>query len=161
MDMLRPIRRWRRLSWGERELLVESILCLAISYVLVRLVPFRYLARALGNSDVESSYDNAPSDAARIAGVINGLHWRFSSDVTCLMEGIAGKIMLNRRKIPNTLYLGVIMQKASEMDETDSKIKAHAWLRSGTLIVTGREGYKRFKPIAKYSNDLSNGVRAE
>jgi hypothetical protein len=50
--------------------------------------------------------------------------------------------MLRRRRVAGTLYLGV--QKDGDL------FTAHAWLRNGDLIVTGRNGYENYTPIARY-----------
>jgi hypothetical protein len=55
----------------------------------------------------------------------------------CLARAIAGKKMLDRRGIPSTLYLGVLKDNKEKKD-----MKAHAWLRSGNIYLTGKEGVK-------------------
>ncbi|HYK74696.1 MAG TPA: lasso peptide biosynthesis B2 protein [Pseudoneobacillus sp.] len=60
-------------------------------------------------------------------------HW----DSKCLVRAIAAMKMLERRKINSTLYLG------TGKDE-NGKMIAHAWLRSGSLYVTGYEEMHRF-----------------
>jgi hypothetical protein len=55
----------------------------------------------------------------------------------CLVRAIAAMKMLERRKINSTLYLG------TGKDE-NGKMIAHAWLRSGSLYVTGYEEMHRF-----------------
>lgn len=51
------------------------------------------------------------------------------------MLAIAGKMMLKRRKIPSTLYLGITRDV-----EKENSLKAYAWLRSGIHILTGNKG---------------------
>jgi hypothetical protein len=51
--------------------------------------------------------------------------------------------MLRRRHATNTLYLGVYKDIES--------FAAHAWLRSGDLIVTGGPEHERFTVIACYA----------
>jgi len=46
--------------------------------------------------------------------------------------------------ISSTLYIGV------GKDE-ERKLTAHAWLRCGPFIVTGKEEMKRFTPVAFFS----------
>lgn len=50
----------------------------------------------------------------------------------CLVRAYTARKLLEQRKIPATLYLGVGKQ--------DGKMVAHAWLRVGKLYVTGGNG---------------------
>jgi hypothetical protein len=58
----------------------------------------------------------------------------------CLEQSIAGKLMLRRRRIPATLYLGV--------EKTEDAIHAHAWLRCGSTFVTGGDGSTRYSIVS-------------
>ena len=58
---------------------------------------------------------------------------------TCLVQSIAGKMMLKRLNIPSTLYLGVA-KNGKEKSKKKKELKAHAWLRSGNIILTGQKG---------------------
>jgi hypothetical protein len=63
---------------------------------------------------------------------------------TYLVQALAAKIMLTRRGICSTLYLGAA--KAGE------GLAAHAWLRSGSVIVTGGPGRERFTVISTFAD---------
>jgi hypothetical protein len=63
----------------------------------------------------------------------------------CMVQAIAGMTMLRRRGIASTLYLG------TARDENGAMI-AHAWLRSGSLYVSGFEGMNRFVVVEKFAN---------
>ena len=69
----------------------------------------------------------------------------------CLVMAIAGMKMLERRKIESTLYMGVAR-------ETDGKMTAHAWLRSGSIYVSGAAGMERYTVVAKFAKRI-NGVK--
>jgi hypothetical protein len=62
----------------------------------------------------------------------------------CLVRAIAALKMLERRNIDSTLYLG------TGKDE-NGKLIAHAWLRSGSLFVTGYEEMHRFTITGKFA----------
>ncbi|MCD7033163.1 lasso peptide biosynthesis B2 protein [Metabacillus sp. GX 13764] len=66
----------------------------------------------------------------------------------CLVKGIAAVKMLERRKIESTLYLG------TAKDSTGNMI-AHAWVRSGTQYVTGKEEMKKFTVISTFANKFN------
>lgn len=55
------------------------------------------------------------------------LRWRN----VCLVQATAAKVMLRRRGLVSSLYLGASIPRRTEL-------KAHAWLRSGEIMVTGQ-----------------------
>jgi hypothetical protein len=59
------------------------------------------------------------------------------------VQAIAAKLMLKRRGIPSTLHLGVAKE--------DNRFMAHAWLRSGSIILTGGAGRERFTIISTFA----------
>lgn len=65
----------------------------------------------------------------------------------CLVKAYAAMKMLNRRGISSTLYLG------SGRDE-QGNMAAHAWLRSGSYLVTGKEGHERYTVVGMFANGL-------
>lgn len=62
----------------------------------------------------------------------------------CLAQAISGKMMLRRRQIPSTLYLGVAKKE-------DGDLNAHAWLRAGDIIILGGGGLKRFAVVSTFA----------
>lgn len=65
----------------------------------------------------------------------------------CLVKAVAAMKMLERRGIPSTLYLG------SGRDDNGMMV-AHAWLRFGSYIVTGREGHERYAVVGIFGKDM-------
>jgi hypothetical protein len=60
----------------------------------------------------------------------------------CLEQAIAAKMMLRRRGIASTMYLGV----------TARPVHAHAWVRIGDLNVTGGSDVDRFAVVAMFAD---------
>ncbi|MGD8781902.1 MAG: lasso peptide biosynthesis B2 protein [Ignavibacteria bacterium] len=52
------------------------------------------------------------------------------------------KLILKKRNIPSTLYLGV--------KKDDNKMEAHAWLRIGDKIITGKNVSEDFTVISYF-----------
>jgi hypothetical protein len=46
--------------------------------------------------------------------------------------------------VPATLYLGL-------KNDTSRELLAHAWLRAGRLVVTGRRGHREFTHIVSFA----------
>ena len=127
--------------------LLEALLWLGLSRSAVLLFPFRFIAPYLGKLNHETPQLCVPSHQAiaqHIASVIS-----MSSAVTpwrsnCLAQAIAGKMMLWRRAIPSTLYLG--------LKKDANQLEAHAWLRVGEQIVTGGAVKSQFKVVSFFGS---------
>jgi hypothetical protein len=141
--------KWRRRTGTERWLLVEAFFLLGVARLVLLIMPFKWLAVTLGRYMEETGTEMKPADAcyARIIGravcsAANYTPWKS----VCLPQAVAAQWMLKRRHIAGTLYLGVAKNETPQL-----KITAHAWLRCGNLILTGREGHRRFTVVAKFS----------
>jgi hypothetical protein len=140
------LEKWRRLSWADRRLLVEAGGWLAVARAAVLVVPFRHLAPHLGESMAET-----PTRALATRERANRVGWavRAASRATpwktpCLAEAIAGQRMLRRRHIPSTIYLG--LSKDGEI------LTAHAWLRCGARVLTGKSERGQFTAVASFAH---------
>ncbi|MBV9774003.1 MAG: lasso peptide biosynthesis B2 protein [Gemmatimonadetes bacterium] len=146
---------WRtfgRLTWADRRLLAEAALCLAVARLSVLSIPFRRLSRRLGAHGRESS-TAAPS--VPTLRVLRDVVWSLQATsrrlpwrCACIEQGIAGKMMLRRRSIASTLYLGVARER-----EAGSHATAHAWLRSGPLVITGAAERERYTVVATFADE--------
>jgi hypothetical protein len=128
---------------------------LARAWRLVRLNEFRTFAPCLG--DPLPGEHLAPVDCD--ASVLRDIRWAvtsvnrtFGGRFTCLMQGMAGKAMLSRRGVANTLVLGAKLGGAAPQPSTEG-MAAHAWLRVGTIVLLGNEARGGFVPIMSYHTD--------
>lgn len=139
----RKLVRFWKLPFRTQRTFAEATLWLGVARGAVLLFPFRWIAPYLGRLNEETTQVCLSSEqavAVDIAWVI-----RLSSTVTpwrsnCLVQAITGKMMLWRRGIPSTLYLG--------LKKDDHQLEAHAWLRVGAQMVTGGEIQGKFNPIS-------------
>lgn len=146
---------WRtfgRLTWADRRLLAEAALCLALARLSVLSIPFRHLSRRLGTRGRESS---TAAHAVPTVRILRDVVWSLQATsrrlpwrCACLEQGIAGKMMLRRRSIASTLYLGVARE-----GEAGSHATAHAWLRSGHFVITGAAGRERYTVVATFADE--------
>lgn len=133
---------FRRLPRSTQLLFIETILWLGLARLVVLWLPIRWLRPFLGpvNQAMKVPDESGraaqpaarPAQAETIAQVRWMLRWasRYTLwDSNCLARSIAGRMVLRRRGIASTLYLGV----AKEGDQ----MKAHAWLLAGQVGVTG------------------------
>jgi hypothetical protein len=142
-----------RLSWADRFLFVEAMLRLFLARLLVVAFPFRILARRLGVHMRESASAHDASDDLllhRVRWAIGAASRRAPWRCKCLEQGVAAKMMLRKRGVANTLYMGVA--------RAGGAVEAHAWLRSGATYVTGGAGRERFSVVSTFADE---SVRAQ
>lgn len=127
---------------------LEALANLVCAWMLVRWIPFRYWSRWLGDTvEYAPSHVPSPAIAKNVGHTIRQLNRAFGDRFTCLMQATAGKFMLNRRKIENTLVLGVCTERNDSLAMT---MKAHAWLHSGASVLLGGEVRQKFTPISSF-----------
>ncbi|HEX2087349.1 MAG TPA: lasso peptide biosynthesis B2 protein [Solirubrobacteraceae bacterium] len=143
-------RRLAQLPWADRALLAEAAVLLALARLAVVLVPFRVIARRLGPRMAETPRVDAvePERLRRLTWAIAAVARRTPWRSQCLEQALAAKAMLRRRGIASTLYLGVARGAAGAPRPFD----AHAWLRSGTVHVTGGAGAGRYAVVATFAD---------
>lgn len=131
-------------------LLFEAYVYLAWARILKN-IPFSKLAPSLGVHMTETSTVDNLNNREKIRFVSDAIHimsrYTFWESM-CLVKAIAGMKMLRRRKIESTLFLG------TAKDE-NGKMIAHAWLRSGSYIISGAEEMGKFTVVAKFANRIS------
>jgi hypothetical protein len=139
-----------KLDWRQRWLLLEAGLTLAATQAAIRLLPSRWIISRLGHPVVASPEAPVSAEqvqrAQQVGWAVQALARFLPWDAKCLAQALAGKWMLQRRRLPSILYLGV--------DHGEEKwLEAHAWLGCGTEIITGEPQHKRFKIIAAFRED--------
>jgi hypothetical protein len=136
---------------GEWRLLFESAIALLRAYWKVRHQPFSELAPNLGTLSSETTFDLLSKQQLEVKKIAwaNHVFMRFLPiKPTCLMQAVAAHELLRRRKISCTMYFGVAPGKGSAGND----INAHAWLRAGPVIVTGKHESAKFKPLAWFAS---------
>jgi hypothetical protein len=124
-------------------LLLEAAGWLALAWLLVRALPFRFWSRWLGTqSPGEVDHAGAERDprVRDICLAITAINAHLGGRLSCLMLAMAAQWMLSRRRIPSSLVLGT----RTEQDAQKRLIlNAHAWVRVGSGVVLGHheDGY--------------------
>jgi len=121
-------------------LLIEATLLLGYARIRILNQPFSKIAPTLGQYMKETeSHAEAEhrKTLVQIRYILQVASRNTPWDSKCLARAIAGMQMLERRKISSTLYLGTTKDEAG-------KLIAHAWLRSGSIYITGSEEMHRF-----------------
>lgn len=149
-QLIKKIMKFFKLSFSEQVLLVQAFFLAGIVRFAIIFLPFYKVAGISGRykeespellSDIEKTVMN------RIAWAVSVVSRYTPWESKCFVKALTAQIMLKRRKVSATLYLGVAK------DENNNPI-AHAWLRSGTDIIAGGNGYKSFTQVAKFATDI-------
>ena len=139
------LRRFWRLSWQDRLLLVEAILWLAIAGLAIAVLPFRHVgllaARPIRRPELPRQA--RLNKVRRIRWAIISTAARVPWRALCFQQGLAAQLMLRRRGIPSVLYYG-----AAQDDR--SGLSAHVWVRDGDVDVIGGEIAHRFAILATF-----------
>ena len=139
--------RFLKLPRTEINLFIQTCILSLISSLMVSILPMRLYIKWLGEKGKESSVSAIEGKSMEIfliektmRRIVRHLPWR----PKCLSRAITAKILLNRRKISSTIYLGVAK-------DGDIKMVAHAWLRCGNIIVSGKEEMQKFTPVVFFT----------
>lgn len=141
---MRILRSFLRLSRGQRRALLRATGLVSIVRVALRVLPFERLRRML------SRFAHAPPDVSPATQPeIDTIVWSLSAAGRtlpdagrCLIEALAGHVLLARRGVPTDLRIGVAR-------DPDGTFKAHAWLERGDRVVVGQLGaeLQRYTPF--------------
>lgn len=145
MSASAPWRSWR--DWG---LAIEATAWLALARLAILLLRFPKIAKRLGTPMTESTQDDDEHFRLvlrRIKWAIGAVSRRAPWRCKCLEQAIAAKMMLRRRNIPSTLYLGVAREKSG------ASAQAHAWLRCGSYYVTGGEDRLPYTVVSTFADE--------
>ena len=127
-----------------RTLILKALWQLGFAHWQIHCMEFKKLSPQLGTPNIPIDYQPKPQELAemkKISAVVQkvGDLFRFK----CFAQAIAAQRLLRKKNIPSKLYLGV------HKKETD--FKAHAWLTSGDVFVTGKKGHEAFTSMIFYS----------
>ncbi|MEC0207031.1 lasso peptide biosynthesis B2 protein [Paenibacillus lautus] len=152
MGLYRKARRYMSFPIAIKLMYIEAYFYLAWGRVF-KLFPFQKVSSSLGEPMKETPHGHTEQEFSLVRQISRAVHTM--SRVTwwesqCLVKAVAAMKMLERRGIPSTLYLG------SGRDDKGMMV-AHAWLRCGSYIVTGREGHERYAVVGIFGKDMGAG----
>jgi hypothetical protein len=157
----REARRLRALAPARRRLFFEALGWLCLLRIATLTLPFRRVAALLRLAVTDGSdapcHSGASQGGASQGGAgqggagqgVEAVGWAIAATAartpwlsSCLVQSLAGYLMLRRLGVPSDVYLGVGKNAAGEFT-------AHSWLRCGDRFVTGG-GERRHAVIACY-----------
>ena len=150
------IGKFLRRPLADKRLILEALFFLFWSKLLIHGIPFRWLAPHLGQHMVESPRTLTLEERAvaiRVEWAVYAASEYAPMKFVCFPQAVTAKWMLRRRHLASTLYLGVALKK-------DDKMIAHAWLRAGDKILTGREQSFHHKMVALFGEGGPTAAKA-
>jgi hypothetical protein len=126
---------------------LEALSLLHFSKLLILSIPFKKIAARLGKLNVESSHmAQARNKWLPVEiGILRASRFTIHQS-KCYDQALTAKLMLRRRGLSSTLYFG--------LSKADAELNAHAWVRSGDRIITGRGSMQAYTPVAWFGDNL-------
>ena len=149
MRFRRALSKWKNIDAEGRGLLIESGFLLIWASLLLLFMPFKIIASSIGKLIDKAPAGDGDSKvhpvSLRIGWAVQAAARRMPWPAKCLAQALAAKWMLNRRRLPGLLYLGVAKNPLAP-----KKLDAHAWVRSGDSVLTGEAGHERFTVVGVF-----------
>ncbi len=127
---------------------------MGLTRLAINIVPLRRLAPWFGTQAQETPAEISPAhlhEAERIAWAVRTVSRHTPWQSNCYPQAFTAKLLLRRKQIPSTLYLGAALRQNSTGQLAEAPaITAHAWLRCGPLYVTGGRGHDTYAVLAVF-----------
>ena len=142
---MNSIKKYLFLLFKNKFLILRIIILSAFFRFIIFFLPFKFTKKFLGKEKCETSYKSRKEDykeSKRISKLVYKVNEIVPWESKCLVTALVIKQLLKEKKIESTIYLGVYKNKNS--------MEAHAWLRVGSHIISGKEEKDKFIEVAKF-----------
>lgn len=147
--MLRKFRKFTKLSSEEKKLFIEAYATLGMMRTAILTVSFKRLIRSLEHVAKKKKLPALNVQEMKTAQQIGRAIMRASAYTpwgsACLAQSLTAQKMLQKRGIQGVFYLG-----AMKDEESEEKMKAHAWSQCGDVIITGAGGHEYFTVLSGF-----------
>ncbi len=162
--LLQKMRVFWRLPWREKLWIVLLYPLSGIIRATILILPFYRFAPLLGRfyQNIELSTVVSPIQqrlALRISKIVNVVSKYTLWESKCLVKAALASILLNYYGIPYVLYLGVARKSENvnigtfdtlRFNKPVCCLEAHAWVKVGQSVVTGRRGHRKFMIVSTF-----------
>jgi hypothetical protein len=126
------IKKYSALSRREKHLFLEALFDQLWAGLIIKLVPFKYIPGLYAGETQNSIKEETNvvmevKKAIEQAGIVSP--WKNR----CLVQSLAARSMLNRRRIQSQISLGVT-------HDEKKKLIAHAWIKAGDNEIVAERG---------------------
>ena len=137
------------LSGRDRVLFFEAVILTGFARMAVLILPFRWIApwigRQVSTDTAEPVEDESHTELLkRVRWAVEAASRRVPWKSLCLVQAMTARSLLRRRGLSGVVYFGL-----AKDDKKD--LLAHAWLRSGGLIITGYGGLDKYTPVSAFA----------
>ncbi len=132
------IRKFARLPLQERRLLIRTTTLLGLMRMGLWLLPFRKLTALVRRHRPRPRPDEVVS-SERIRWAIK-VASRYVPTATCLVQALAGLVLLEGAGLPAHLYIGVAKSNSEPF-------RAHAWVKSQDELIVGGHEIHQYVPL--------------
>ncbi len=127
-------------------LFVEAWCLLHFAKLVILLIPFKQIASRMGQLQVESVHDlQSLKEPIKIAHAVRRASRYTLHKSKCYDQALSAKALLGQMGLPATIYFGLAK-------EGENQLSAHAWVRCGNTIITGKAGVERFTVVACFGD---------
>ena len=134
--MIQKFKKFTKLSSEEKKLFLEAYVTLGKMRFAILTVSFKRLTRSLEHLPKKKELPELDEKQMQTAKMVGEAIVRASAytpwESACLAQSLTAQKMLQKRGIPGVFYLG-----AMKDEESETKMKAHAWAQCGDAIITG------------------------
>ncbi len=122
------------LSAKERQFFLEAFVLQMWVGLLLKIIPFRWIPKLFKDKVQRTrNQEDGGHHLEQIKTAIQRATIFSPWENKCLVQSLAARCMLSRRRIPSRLSLGVTLG-------TDKKVIAHAWMKSGDVELVEKRG---------------------
>jgi hypothetical protein len=147
--MIQKIIQFKELPFREKKFFLEAWLTLGVMRAAILTVSFKRLSRSLRQQQRAAgltSLHGRERDIAILTGrAITKAAAHTPWESACLAQSLTAHRMLKRRAVPGVFYLGVMKD-----EDSNEKMRAHAWTRCGETVITGHKGHETFTVISEF-----------
>ena len=127
-------------------LFVEAWCLLHVAKLVILFMPFKKIASWLGSLGVESVHDLHSTDMfTKIEHAVRRAAKCTLHESKCYDQALTAKALLGQCSLPATIYFGLAK-------ENENQLMAHAWVRCGERIISGKAGMERFTVVACFGD---------
>ncbi len=124
-------------------LIIEALLAVIIASFLIKILPFKSVAKIAAGSGLRNNSPAPPVEAQLIARAIYACAMRAPWRAMCIQQGLAAVLMLRRKGFMATLFYGAA-------HTPQAALVAHVWVRSADVDVIGCETENDYGLLATF-----------
>lgn len=149
---MRRIAQYFQLPIKEKYQYLECGLLFFYAWIKTRYISHKMLIASFGVAWHETPLDMQDPAVQRIKLMMRRISYYLPLPSACLAQAMVAQYFLSKYSLGATLYVGSYFCKKS------NKFFEHAWLRCGSVIVTGARGHQGYTVISIFGN--ANGCKS-